>query len=253
LSQTAKNKIAANKTRARKKKIEEKKQADSSKPQWEISKKIELVEEPGRGGESRSSSGRDDPGDDMAVKEQLKKFEREVAERNRAVETRQEAEEKEKMDRWKKANERVRQATRDCTSNAGSRQEPQSGNDSPCDYWAEMLEAEEAEAEKEAHEEEGRRARQAACDAFEEELNSNRGQSGPRTTSTAAGTSSSVLPPATKLPERKWDLTMVEDLLDLAEAGEKVAWPQGLDTVVARKIFKEHQEAKRLRKHLSSV
>ena len=158
-----------------------------------------------------------------------------------------------KMDRWKKANERGQRATMDGTSDAGSREESPPGDENPRDFWAEMLEAEEVEAAKEAYEDECRRARQAACDAFEEELSRSRGQSRPRKTTTSAAPSGSVPLPAAKPPEKEWDLTMVGDLLDLAEAGEKVAWPQGLDMVVARRMVKRHQEAKRLRAHLRSV
>ena len=47
-------------------------------------------------------------------------------------------------------------------------------------------------------------------------------------------------------PEIKWDLEVVRDLLELASNGEKVTWPEGLDSESARKLLQSGQPSKNM-------
>ena len=111
-----------------------------------------------------------------------------------------------------------------------------------------MIAAEAAKAEEAAEEEAGRAARQAACDAFEAELNAGKAQTAePEGVSRASGEPSApVHQPPKEEQSKKWDLEMVQDLLELVEAGEKIAWPSGLDTVEARRLLKSAAKRQRL-------
>ena len=52
---------------------------------------------------------------------------------------------------------------------------------------------------------------------------------------------SAVLP---EPPEVTGDLTLIGDLLDLEEAGERVTWHEGLNRIIAKKLLERHQKAK---------
>ena len=45
-------------------------------------------------------------------------------------------------------------------------------------------------------------------------------------------------------PETSWDLEVVRDLLELANNGDKVTWPKGLDPVSAKQLLQSKQPPK---------
>ena len=121
------------------------------------------------------------------------------------------------------------------------------GDGGPRDIWAEMCTAETEEAEKAATEKANKEARQAWCDAFEEEVLQGKGRGNLKEgRSQAEVPTEEAAPPKAEgaehqpvhlPPEKEWDLAMVQDLLDLAEDGVKVTWPDGLDPIAARKLL----------------
>ena len=177
LSQGLKNKVAANRARAIKAKRA--KTVGGASSCWHIESAPEL-KTVNPGGDPLASASSINPEEAQAVKEQLKKFEKDVAERNLAITKRQEAEEEAKQERWSKANDRNQTST-EATENADKvNEECTLGGGGPRDIWAEMCTAEAVEAERAAAEEADRKARQASCDAFEEELIQGKGRGNPK-------------------------------------------------------------------------
>jgi hypothetical protein len=200
-NQAIKNRIAANRARAQKKRQLKRKEVEEAKPKWEIRQEAILFEDP-EAKEDKVERGHRDAKEDAAVKEQLRllevrlKAERDAEPKSRESSGAASSWERQQTDGQSADDEHSNTADREKSEEEATksktlyddRNQVSLGGGGLRDIWAEMCtaEADEAEriaaeeeaqvekaavaAEKEAAEEAERRGRQAECDAFEEEL-----------------------------------------------------------------------------------
>ena len=234
LSQAQRNRAAANRTRALKKRKLKANEVSSSSEKWVISQAPELEED--KTFEAHSGVEKNlDPSDQEKIKEQLELLKVRVAEKHKAHEERCKKEEALKREACSRANERP------------SGEKPEGGVSTSS--GSKVLEAPEAESDREdlnstdggEEEEKAKEARRKECELHEQECREAMGLQG-GTPSSTQEVGEAEPRPSPAPAEPVWDRVALQDLLELWEVGAQVVWPGGLDPLTTRRLLEGYNQ-----------